>query len=111
MSKQPIKWEDRDLTKLPQWVRDRLTLLERNLEHYRERERQVVEGDTNVFIQNYRQGNQPLPKGTRIVFVTEDGEFQVWVDGKDIEVRTYGGRGLQVRPSASNAIYIRNGGD
>ncbi len=97
------------LNKLPRWARDRIELLEMRLAEAHERERQVVEGDTNVW-RSYLMEQFPLPNDSTVVFAL-DGEAAVEVhvrettDGDRVELYVTGGR-MGIEPRSGNVLWI-----
>ena len=96
---------DDRVARLPKWARNRIETLEAELIDVRRGNRQAVEGETDVFIDNILD-EEPLPPRSQIRFVVgryryftvklRDGELHVSTTGK-----------LSISPGASNIVYLQ----
>jgi hypothetical protein len=68
-----------DVTKLPKWAQRRIETLETQLEQVREANRLQVEGETDIWIQDYSRGDRPLPVNSTIRFDLGDDEIDISV--------------------------------
>lgn len=102
----------RDLTRLPRWVQNRIEVLERNVEHWKE---QALAGpeNSNTFVSTYPETGKPLGMNPNIDFYL--GDRKDWT--KRISVRiderlgvpylnVQVGAGIVVVPQASNVVHI-----
>lgn len=99
-----------DVTKLPKWAQQRISMLERDNQALRDERRGNWSdgGETEVLILHYPE-SIPLPQGSRIHFQLKEGGIQVSVrgDGDHIEVYGMAGGRLSVMPSSSNVVRIK----
>lgn len=101
-----------DINKLPKWAKHEIERLESNVAYYK-RQADEINGDkdTNTFISNLQDKAIPLPKDSRVIFVTnpdrniECGQLQVRLVDDEIEI--YGSEQLHIRTHASNMCYIK----
>lgn len=106
-----------DVAKLPRWAQQRIEQLEANVAHYREKARQITDGDTDTRIISYSDGDQPLPRGSTVAFdlpYAAHGapgrpasiEVHTEPDRGLVQIRVRGGQPLLVYPSSSNQIDL-----
>lgn len=107
-----------DVSKLPKWAQDRISNLERNLQHA---EQQLAIGpeDSDTFANPYGDmiggsAIRPLGRGELVRFVIDEDarrffEARIVRENGDIhlDIRTEGNTRLLVEPRASNLIHIR----
>ncbi|MGI5408188.1 DUF7239 family protein [Streptomyces chartreusis] len=97
--------------KLPKWAqeqarsyRSRIETLERLLGEMR-----GEVGETNTSVQNYSDGDQPLPNGATVVFKLSAEGWDDYITAR-VERRSlvlHGGRSLAVMPWVSNSVAVR----
>jgi hypothetical protein len=99
---------ERDMSRLPKWAQDRITLLERNLADARARLAAGPE-ESDTFADPYMESVRPLGSGTRVRFGGRgyDGTFDVsWGDGELAIQCNSGGRSMAIMPQASNTVHM-----
>lgn len=94
---------DRDISKLPKWAQQRISILERRLNHLESVQRRVQEGDTDTWLHPWGEDKEPLPPGTPILFLLsvepyqsvraymKDGYLNLNAEGGAIVLRPRGG--------------------
>lgn len=103
------------LAKLPQWAQREIELLRANLAYAHEKARQAHDGDTDTWISSYVDGDQGLPRGTRIAFdlpysgrgaPDRPARIEALVEREHVEIRVAGGHQLLIESSSSNTIRL-----
>lgn len=97
-----------DITKLPKWAQTEIERLQADLDYYREKLRQVGDGDTEVWVRSHAIGeHEPLPRGTHIIFKLPNGGTEVSAVGETLELYGRSGGSLAVLPRSSNVAWVR----
>jgi hypothetical protein len=102
------------LERLPKWAQDHIHYLTRDLEEEKKRYRELAQPEsieeTDTVVAGHSLMGEPdvkLPKGSRITFIVDGSEIDVYVqDG--LQVRSSGGKQLSVYPVVSNVVTIRS---
>lgn len=96
-----------DITKLPKWARDEITLLRRNLE---QREATIAElsktADAKDALISWSDMNSSgaLPVYAKVRFKTPEGHIDAWL--RDGVLRIDGWRQLVIAPVATNSFKV-----
>lgn len=102
---------DYDLTKLPKWAQEYITAVERQRDHANESMERFLDSQTpsDFFVEEFSQKKM-------IKHYVQTNKITVKMDGKEIYINkeqdgsfylASGWGGIQIEPSASNAIRIR----
>lgn len=92
--------------RLPKWAQDRITLLERSVEHYQDK---LAEGpaESNTFSDPHSAAPRPLGTDPTVDFIFGDGhEDKISCRIESGYLYVNGGKGLAVHPQSSNAFRI-----
>lgn len=97
------------MSRLPRWAQARLIKLETDIADLKRQQFETAEGDTNVFINDYTDGEIPLPFGTRVIWRWGGATFEVHTDPKDglVVHLIRGPIRMAVLPSVANVVHIR----
>jgi hypothetical protein len=100
----------RDVTKLPKWAQDHITVLERDLAHWKAKASDGPEG-ADTFVRYYGTDDKPLGTEPTILFVLDGREagLQVRKEGGVLLVSSIDGA-VGVQPQSSNVVRIRTEG-
>lgn len=97
-----------DITKLPEWVQNKIRVLEADVEYTNKKLRQMIETEgeklSNVAVRDGLSEYQ-LPEDSHIVFYGGKEKYSVRLEGKELIVSTLYGR-LLIQPEASNHIRM-----
>lgn len=102
-----------DVTNLPKWAQSRISVLERNVEHWKAKAYQAsVEGDTDTYLEPYsdmHSQGQPLPEGSTVRFRMGEGiGHYIDVRKRDDIIEVHSGERLGVLPQSSNYLYLQH---
>jgi len=102
------------VSSLPKWAQSRIRLLEKEVEYWKDKTREIEEGDTNVFQEDYAGPppyRTPMMRDTRIVFITDETEYRVGLQDGGHQLEVMSSRGIKSRlavmPIAANLIQIQ----
>jgi hypothetical protein len=101
------------LAKLPKWAQDHIHILNMDVRRLKARIDAEEDRDTEVWLQEWEDGDKPLPARSRVAFKPKNGgELVIYVNGDSTGIEVYEsglGGGLYISPSASNVVVIRGG--
>ncbi len=94
--------------RLPKWAQHLITRDTRDLADLREKLKQVNgEAETNVFIEQGIDEDQPMPKNSRILFRFPDKtSLAVGFRESGTILEVYGHGALSVHPRSTNVFYV-----
>lgn len=104
----------KDLSKLPKWAQNRITLLERNVEHLKAKLNAGPE-DSDTIADPYGSAPRPLGKGTTVHFVVPKDQLGIQGSGNYYSVRLNkdgvlevgsGMSELDIHPRSSNGFDV-----
>lgn len=93
---------------LPKWAQQRLETLARDVQYWKLKSQQIVEGDTNVFLRDYSGPppyQTPMQRDAHVIFATDEG--QIHIGFRDGELEVSGDEPLAVEPRSSNLVRLR----
>lgn len=108
--------QERDVTKLPRWVQDRIESLERDVAHWKAKAYEVGSGETDTQVE-IGMDFHPLPNESRVRFgavhQTHANGFRSHNGGVDVRwdpkaqcVEIHGDRPFVIKPIASNHLTL-----
>ncbi len=103
--------KDHDLSKLPKWAQDRITIAERDRDYYREQTQRMDAGESDTFIPGFKYlGTRDtfLPDGCTVRFHTAEGYVEVGRERNQDGVNVRASRSLAIYPVVSNVIRVTN---
>jgi hypothetical protein len=106
--------DNKKFERLPKWAKDEIFRLMHDVNHWKEKAMSVDEKTSNI---SYTEGLSPkhyLPKNCNVYFEVKTDKpnyrphhIEVYIDEKENCLKLFSDWGqLQVRPRASNSIYL-----
>lgn len=106
-----------DVTKLPKWAQDRMRVLERDIDHYKQVAYDTGHGDTDIYIRRGLDERYYLPRYSKITFVIDEdkgeritvGKTESWAFGQSVQIMAEGASStLLSHPQSGNVMIVTN---